>query len=124
MNSELRVKPIQDQHIAKWVFEEAREDGHNLFAPTHYVTRHAPEKDVEIVGAFTLSYPFLSIWMHTKRACARDSLFVLQIAENLCSAKDGKALILLCADSSPLFPFIQRLGYTNLGQTIISSKIL
>lgn len=107
----LKIKPILDKQTAEYVLKQAQVDGHLLIQPTHYV-----EKDSQLIGGFNLAQlPTVNFWMHTQRANAKDSLITFNVVENLIQSQGKPFMSILVSKDSPFRPFMEKLGYQNLG---------
>ncbi len=83
-------------------------DNHAVIAPGYIV-----EKGQQIIG-YVGVIPSLVVWLDSQRAQARDSRYALNVVENLL-ALQGQALVgLPCEDSSPLRPFLEKIGFVEM----------
>lgn len=95
-------------------------DGHASVLPTHVV-----EKGPQIVGSLSIGVlPVVLVWMDTERTKARDSACVMNFFENNLADKGAPFMLLPCAENSPFRPFLDKVGYTNMGQFSLFVKKL
>lgn len=89
----------------------AAEDDHIAVAPTHVVERAGEIVGYGSIGGMT----YLGTWLHSQKVQARDSAYLLNLAENLAAMAGARILIMPCADNSPFAPHMTQLGYKSLG---------
>lgn len=110
-----RVRDEQDQQRLKAV---AATDGHQVVAASHVV-----EREGEIVGYASLGrIHLLNVWVHSRAVRARESLALLNLAENLAAEMGQELICVPCAKSSPFYEYMERFGYRNLGQAGFNLK--
>lgn len=94
----------------------AHADGHISLGVTDVVI-----KGQEIIGHISLAgVPMVLVWMDSKKASSRDSLYVMNFLENLISRNpQAKHLVLPCASNSPFLPYLEKMGYKKQPQPFI-----
>lgn len=114
-----RLVPIEVDQVAS-VREAASRDGHALLLPTHAVI-----KDGTIVGAFSVEAwtwqdcPVVTMWLHSTRVKARESLGLINTVENLVFARGFEEGVVLVERSSPFFGVMPALGYREEGERVL-----
>lgn len=91
-------------------------DGHFSLFPTHSVHLHG-----EIVGSVAvMSIPLVTMWAHSSKLTARATRDLVNIAENLGREKNsGRPIVTMCSAQSPIFPYMEKMGFTKFGETTI-----
>jgi len=113
----MKVRIIQNQETLVQLDKVMKEDGHNLFFPTHVV-----ENDKGIVGFLSVdNTPVFYMALHSQLASARDSVSAFRQGERLMQIKNKSGLI-LCTEDSPYLPLLKRVDYLNLGKTTMNLK--
>lgn len=114
----LIIKPVTSAAEVQAIQEAAKADprGHYPVCPTHYALRGG-----EIVGSLSVcAMPVSGIWSHSEKMGARGTAELVNIARNLAHAvSGGKKVVTLCAESSPIFPHMEPLGFKKLGSTVL-----
>lgn len=113
------MRPIQP-HDLEVLHERAREDRHEVIAPTHVFT-----KEGEIVGCVSIgAVPLMLPWFHTRLCHARDSVYYINQMENLAANLfTGSGLICVpVVKESPFQQHIGRLGYLEAGSATVTFK--
>lgn len=90
----------------------AASDAHLALYPTHTVNDGA--EMVGYVSAFSL--PIVSVWLHTKRVKAIDSVRLLNGMEAGFRMNGLKEYIMPCMSTSPFHPNMNRLGFQPIGE--------
>jgi hypothetical protein len=112
------IQEIQSLGELQELVAAAKEDNHDVVFPSHIV-----RKNGELIGyAGIFSMPILMWWLDSKKGKARDSLEMLKEIENIARAKQVKRYVTICAESSPYFKHMNRLGYSKLGETVMFQK--
>lgn len=112
--------PLTTVEQFKTLETAAREDGHGICAPTHLVVKRG-----EVVGYVSVcAVPMINVWLHTKKVKGRESAYVLNMAENLAAAAGHNMVCVPCGPGSPFAPFINQVGYKNVGLSTINLKNL
>ncbi len=107
-----RLRQPSDHRLLE---QAAAADAHGLILPTHAVL-----KDNKIVGAFGLpAAPLVTVWMDTRQANAFDSLLAIQEASGVMREAGHSQCIVACADTSPFFAKMDKLGMTRLAVTTL-----
>jgi hypothetical protein len=106
------VRPMRTNADFHALHEAAAADNHRVIAATHMV-----EKDNAVVGYCSLgaATPML-VWLDAKKVRARDSLYLLNMAENLAANAGTRTLLVPCQTDSPFHPFMEKFGYQNAGK--------
>lgn len=114
----LNVRPITTATELGAVRAAAALDprGHVPVFPTHYAQRGG-----EIVGALSVCAVSVSgIWAHSEKLQARSTAELVNIARNLAHLMNpGRAIVTMCADTSPIYPHMEPLGFKKLGPTVL-----
>lgn len=97
----------------------AADDGHHLFAPTHYIY---DETASEIVGA-TNTGPYVDWWVRTGKG-ARASLMVLSALDAVQAAAGYNDYRILCSKDSPYYPVIERHGFFRAGEMTLFQRTI
>ena len=88
----------------------AASDNHLVIFPSHVA-----EQGGEIVGyASVAMVPLMFCWVHSQKVRARDSFRLLHEVEAE-AARICPTVVLPCAQTSPFYPLMGRLGYQRLG---------
>jgi hypothetical protein len=109
-----RFVPVDSQDISDKIVTEAAADGHAApIQPSYYL-----EKDGEIAGTVSIlnmnnGMCMVSIWAHSKRVTARDTLMCLAIIENFCRMVGYKHIYMPCSTTSPYWDYMSKMGYTE-----------
>jgi hypothetical protein len=75
----------------------------------------------EIIGSLSVCVsPLSGIWSHSQKANVRDTLQMVTVARNLTRSltSSGPALT-MCAETSPIYPFMERMDFIKLGPTVL-----
>jgi len=113
-----RLVPITNQEQLDALKVEAASDNHIPLYPTHLVKRGD-----DVVGYISfLATPVVSPWLHSKKVRARDSLSLLNIIENMAAARGCRTILMPCAEHSPFYPVMEKLGFTRYGFTSFNVK--
>lgn len=116
--SALRVRPIGSQSEFDQLVVSAKADDHVVLFPTHAVWKNG-----EIVGYGSINAtPMVNVWLDSKRIGPRDSVQLLGVAEALAATQGLKQIIMPCAENSPFFPMMEKLGFKRLGFTSLNVK--
>jgi len=98
----------QQYHAA---VEAARADGHRLITPSHLVLQNN-----EIIGAGSLgNAPVLSVWTHTKKVSALQSMKLWRNAKLTLAQAGHKQCIMPCSKNSPYYPHMNKFGFSPIG---------
>lgn len=117
-NGHVTVRPLSSQEDVKKLLDLAREDEHTVLFPTHLVTKHG-----EIVGYGSINaMPMVNVWLHSRKVKARDSLHLLNIAENIAANTGLKSFVMPCSQHSPFHPHMEKLGFNRLGYAELCIK--
>jgi hypothetical protein len=78
-------------------------------------------RDGEIVGALAIcSLPITNVWIHSEKCRALDSKFLINYARSITHRfSAGKPGLTMCSPHSPLLPFMEKFGFTKMGETIL-----
>lgn len=108
MRGLIDIVPVRTELQYKLLLKAAAEDNHVPIYPTHLVTR-----DGAITGSLSVvGIPVVTFWSHSQKMTARSTFEVLNMAKNLGhAATGGKRLLTWCPSTSPIFPFMQRMGF-------------
>lgn len=110
----INIIPVTTQEQYKRLMDEALTDNHRPIYPTHLVV-----KDGEVTGSLSvLGIPVVTFWSHSKKMNARGTFDVINIAKNLGrAASGGKPVMTFCPQTSPIFQFLPKLGFRDVGTT-------
>ena len=90
--------------------QAAQVEGEGVFYPTDVVL-----KANEVVGCFSVgAMPTVLTWL-SKRLTPRDSLQSFNTIENVIQHSGAPGILLPCKQTSPLYLYVEKLGYQNLG---------
>ena len=105
------LRPLRSNADYHAVHAAAEADQHRVIAATHMV-----EKKGAVVGYCSLgaATPLL-VWLDTKQVQARDSLYLLNMAENVAANAGVRQLMVPCQTTSPFHPHMEKFGYQNAG---------
>lgn len=115
------LRPVSLQELPA-LQQQAEQDHHALIAPTHVFV-----KQNEPVGyASIASVPLVLPWFDTRKCQAADSLYFINVMENLSAGfmrSDSHGLICVpVMEGSPFEPYIDKLGYVNAGRATLALK--
>lgn len=114
----LKIRPPRDEKDFERLIQAAKADDHEVIAATDLVWRGK-----ELVGYGSLGgIPMLHVWVARGKVRARESLMLLQYAENVMFRSGSRQVIMPCWDQSPFAPFMEKLGYQKLGTTTLYWK--
>lgn len=106
------LRPLQNVEEFGKLEELAKADGHGVLAPTHVVW-----KEGEMAGYFSIgAVPLVLTWFSTKKLFARESLGLINVAENQVVLGGGRGVITPVLKTSPFHPIMPSLGYKNGGE--------
>lgn len=98
--------------------ERAAEDQHRVVLATHLV-----RKDGKIVGYGSIApAPIVNVWLDSKRVEAIESARLLRRLTDGLSFSGARHVLMPCADSSPFYPVMEKLGFERLGPTVLHVK--
>jgi hypothetical protein len=99
----------------------AAEDGHMVINPTHVMV--GPEGN--IIGYLSLNgLPVVHAWFDTKHKHVRDSLTMIEHGQTILRQQGVRGFAVACAAESPFTPHLPRLGFHQLGATVLWHKYL
>ena len=98
----IQIRPITDADQFRAAKALAAENGHGVLQPTHVIL-----KDGTVVGAFSVSLPALSWWLHT--GCSpRDSLAAFQGMDTILAERGVPMCLTPCERGSPYHDLMPR----------------
>ena len=106
----IQIRPIVDAVMFQRAKDLAQKDGHGVVHPSHVII-----KGGEVVGAFSVTLPALSWWLHT--GCTpRDSLAAFQGMDTILAERGVSSALVPCERSSPYYKLLERedLGFGKL----------
>lgn len=106
------LRPLRTNADFHAVHVAAEADQHRVIAATHMVEKHGQVVGYCSLGAAT---PML-VWLDTQQVQARDSLYLLNMAENIAANAGVRQLMVPCQTDSPFHPFMEKFGYQNAGK--------
>lgn len=95
----------------------ATAENHLVIHPTHVL-----KKNDNLVGYLSIGAMPIVMSFFSKQCQARDSMKFIEQAETHMRALGQSHYYTTCADNSPFFPFMQKLGFVDLGSTHILRK--
>jgi len=114
----IRVRPLKTQAEFDALDQAAKADNHIALYPTHAVW-----KSGEIIGYGSINAtPMVNVWLHSQKLGPRDSVQLLGVAEALAANAGLSQIIMPCAQNSPFFPMMEKLGFSRLGFTSLNVK--
>ena len=110
----INVSPIRNADQLKRLLAAAAEDNHYPVYPTHTILRGD-----EITGCLSVcAVPMLTAWCHTEKMGPRQTMVAINIAKNLAHmASNGNPVVAHCPTTSPVYPYISRMGFVLKGAT-------
>ena len=116
----IKVRRLTSQLELDTLVENAKADDHLVLFPSHVVCKNG-----KIVGYGSINKtPIVNVWLSSKEIGPRDSMQLLSIAESIASSNGLDQIIMPCAEKSPFFPLMERMGFTRLGFTSLNVKSL
>lgn len=112
-----RITPVKE-HELRELEAAANADKHAMIAPT-YVVR----KEGEIIGYIGV-VPSILVWLHTEKAKVRDATLVMDFFESIITSNGAPIIGVPCKDESPMFPFMEKVGYVPVSKTTFFLKNL
>lgn len=75
----------------------------------------------EIIGSLSVCVaPVWGLWAHSQKSNVRHTLEMASVARNLTrSLTSGKSTLTMCAETSPIYPFMERMDFIRLGPTVL-----
>lgn len=104
----VRIRPFREED-RDLLSKVAAQDDHVVIAPGHVV-----EKDHRMIGYLGV-VPSVLVWMDTHEARVRDSAMVLNFFENMLANNGAGVISVPCNEKSPYLPYLDRLGYADVG---------
>lgn len=105
---------VDSDDIVNKIAIEAAADNHEVpVSPNFYCI-----KDGEIAGSVSVlnlgnGTCMVSIWAHSQRINARDSLLLLANIENFCRMNGFRHIYMPCCETSPYFSYMEKFGFTE-----------
>ncbi len=118
----LDIIPATQELVDKLVYPAAKADGaQGVFNATQVVV-----KNNEVVGYLSIdAVPTVLCWLHKTKMQARDSMFVKTFVENhVRNTCKSNIVIFPCPRTSPLFPYLSKLGYSECPGDVVFLKNL
>ena len=78
-------------------------------------------RDGEYIGALNIcNMPFSTIWAHSEKCRAVDTMMLINLARSLThNLTGGRPCITSCTKDSPIYPYMERFGFVRLGETVL-----
>jgi len=112
--------PIKAEDELKYLKQVAADDNHTVLYPTHLVKRAGA-----IIGyASVCKTPVVQWWAHSEKMKARDSLTIQTQLEAVLRNAGLSNYVMPCAENSPYFDKMEKLGYIKLGNQTLFFKDL
>lgn len=111
---------VRTQEQFEAVKAAAAADNHQVLAPTHAFRLG----DTIVASASIGSVPTVHLWADSKSMNARRSLCCFRMVETFCQTLGYRAILVPCAENSPFYPFMPKLGFTRLGTSSLNLKAL
>lgn len=114
-----KLRPLRSSEELTRLSEAAAADNHTVLAATHLVI-----KEGAIVGYASLGgIPIMNVWVDSKQVRAVDTLSMMAAAEAVL-AERWQAVVVPCMPTSPLKPYMAKLGYAEIGESVLHLKKL
>ena len=115
-----QVVPITSEAELAALRDAAAADKHGTLLPTHIIW-----KNRKIAGCFSVArVPLVTTWLSTTDMHGRDTLIAVNAVENIVSGLGGGLIVAPVQKDSPLFPVMERLGYSPCGEFTLFQKNL
>jgi len=115
----VQIRPIRQSDVEK-LKAAADADKHGVLAPTHVLTKNG-----EFVGYLSLmGIPMVFAWMHTEEIFGRDTLQVVNFAENMVANNGAVSMAVPVPKRSPMHGQMESLGYTAMDEVTLFVKVL
>lgn len=115
-----KIIPLATEEQYLELCAKANEDKHPVVTPSHLVTIGG-----EIVGYGSIANcPIFSVWTHSKKVSAMDSVRLLHQAESIAKAMGHTQYIMPCSTTSPYFKHMKRFGFAPMGNFSLYWKSL
>lgn len=115
-----QIKKLESVEALNELRAAAAGDSHCVMWPTHVL-----QKDGETVGYVSVcSMPVVNVWVHSQKTSALENVRTLKAVEAALRANGITEYVMPCADDSPFFEKMQRLGFSKIGQTTLFVKRL
>jgi len=111
----ITIRPVRTADETEYLHKAAAADNHMLAWPTHHV-----KKGDETLGALSI-LPTVLVWLNTQKAKVRESLEVQSTYEAMV-ANTSRCVIVPCVLNSPLLPYMEKVGYIDLGKVELFVK--
>jgi hypothetical protein len=116
------IIPATQDLVDRFVYPAAKADGaQGVFNATQIIL-----KDDEVVGYLSINaVPTILCWLHKTKMHASDSFIVKMFFENYVRNVCGSDIVILpCPQSSPLYPYMTKLGYSECPGDVLFIKNL
>lgn len=114
------LRPLRPDELPA-LREAARADAHAVLWPTHVAVR----EDGRIVGyASVCATPVVQVWLDSREVKALETVRLLAQLEREVLPAGLRGYVMPCAQSSPFFPRMERLGFARLGECVWHYKPL
>ncbi len=98
----------------------AQADGHTVILPSHVICRAGELQGYLSLGAATFIMP----WFDTRKMKSRDTIQIINTAENVLRVSGRAWALAPFPKDSPLHPMMTSLGYQNVGTYDLGLKKL
>lgn len=114
----LVIRPLVNEEQRRALIAAAQTDpiAHPQLFPSHVCYLGG-----EIIGSLSCcATPISGIWSHSKKSNVRYTLEMVNAARNITwSLTSGKSGLTMCAETSPIYPFMERMDFIRLGPTVL-----
>lgn len=112
------IRKITSKEEYQAVMDAAKMDNDIIDFPTHILY-----KDGEVVGGWSVdAIPLFSVWHHSKRITARDSLMLNNTIDTVMNERGHKNFLQLCNANSNYYSYMNKLGYKGWEGTTLFLK--
>jgi hypothetical protein len=107
------IRKVASQEEIDAAIRAAVEDNDMMRLPSHVVLKNG-----EIAGAYNLaSIPFVACWHSTQLMNARDTMISLNTMSSIMNDRFPNGYFVTCNSKSPVFGYMEKLGYEPMWPT-------
>ena len=116
----MHLEPIRDKAQLDALVRAAAADHHAVLFPTHLVVKGAA-----LAGyASVCATPIVHVWLDSARVQAVDTVHALASLDNLLRSQGVAQYVMPCAETSPLYPSMGKLGFAKLFNSTLHLRTL